>query len=99
MNWTLSLIFSAGRPVRLFALLWFSSIGPFAIETADAQFPEKPITLITPFAAGGSSDLTARVFTTYLNEYLGQMGRHDQEIAADPDHDHAGFCRHLSGER
>lgn len=72
MNRTLPLVFSAGRPVGFFALLWFLSIGPFAIDTADAQFPEKPITLITPFAAGGSSDLTARVFTTYLNEYLGQ---------------------------
>jgi len=41
-------------------------------STASAQFPEKPITLITPFAAGGSSDLTARVFTTYLSQYLGQ---------------------------
>ena len=36
------------------------------------QFPNKPITLITPYAAGGSSDLTARVFTTYLHQYLGQ---------------------------
>jgi len=72
MNRTLPLVFSAGRPVGFFALLWFLSIGPFAIDTVDAQFPEKPITLITPFAAGGSSDLTARVFTTYLNEYLGQ---------------------------
>ena len=37
-----------------------------------AQYPEKPITLITPFAAGGSSDLNARVFTRFLTEYLGQ---------------------------
>jgi tripartite-type tricarboxylate transporter receptor subunit TctC len=72
MNRTLPLVFSAGRPVGFFALLWFLSIGPFAIDTVDAQLPQKPITLITPFAAGGSSDLTARVFTTYLNEYLGQ---------------------------
>jgi tripartite-type tricarboxylate transporter receptor subunit TctC len=36
------------------------------------RFPDRPITLITPFAAGGSSDLTARVVTTYLNQYLGQ---------------------------
>jgi tripartite-type tricarboxylate transporter receptor subunit TctC len=72
MSTTLPLIFSAGRRVAFVALLSFLSIGPFAIETADAQFPEKPITLITPFAAGGSSDLTARVFTTYLNQYLGQ---------------------------
>ncbi|MYJ96364.1 MAG: hypothetical protein F4053_12495, partial [Proteobacteria bacterium] len=39
---------------------------------AHAQYPEKPITLITPFAAGGSSDLNARVFTRFLTDYLGQ---------------------------
>ena len=72
MNRTLPLVFPAGRRVGFVALLWVLSIGPFAIDTAGAQFPEKPITLITPFAAGGSSDLTARVFTTYLNQYLGQ---------------------------
>lgn len=39
---------------------------------AHAQFPERPITLITPYAAGGSHDLNARVFTTYIQRYLGQ---------------------------
>ncbi|NNC65998.1 MAG: hypothetical protein HKN84_14535, partial [Gammaproteobacteria bacterium] len=40
--------------------------------SALAQFPERPITLITPYAAGGSHDLNARVFTTYIQRYLGQ---------------------------
>ncbi len=46
----------------------------FVGSVAEGQelFPNKPITLITPYAAGGSSDLTARVFTTYLHQYLGQ---------------------------
>lgn len=39
---------------------------------AHAQFPNRPITLITPYAAGGSHDLNARVFTTYITRYLGQ---------------------------
>ena len=52
----------------LFALTWVGPLVPDAL----AQYPDKPITLITPFGAGGSSDLTARVFTTYLSEYLGQ---------------------------
>ena len=60
-----------GRSASLSALLVLLSIGPLAHQAA-AQFPEKPITLITPFAAGGSSDLTARVFTTFLSDYLGQ---------------------------
>ncbi|MDH3418319.1 MAG: tripartite tricarboxylate transporter substrate binding protein [Gammaproteobacteria bacterium] len=37
-----------------------------------AQYPERPITLITPYAAGGSHDLNARVFTTYIQRYLDQ---------------------------
>ena len=60
-----------GRSASLSALLALLSIGPLAHQAA-AQYPEKPITLITPFAAGGSSDLTARVFTTFLSDYLGQ---------------------------
>jgi tripartite-type tricarboxylate transporter receptor subunit TctC len=59
------------RATWLAVLLALLSLGPLA-SSAVAQFPEKPITLITPFAAGGSSDLTARVFTTYLSKYLGQ---------------------------
>ena len=54
------------------ALLSLLLLGSLTSVTAQAQYPEKPITLITPFAAGGSSDLTARVFTTYLHQYLGQ---------------------------
>ena len=57
-----------GYLAALFALTWVGPLAPDAL----AQYPDKPITLITPFGAGGSSDLTARVFTTYLSEYLGQ---------------------------
>ena len=48
----------------LFAAAW-------SLGTVQAQFPDKPVTLITPFAAGGSHDLNARVFTTYIQRYLG----------------------------
>ncbi len=42
------------------------------LTPALAQYPNRPITLITPYAAGGSHDLNARVFTTYIQRYLGQ---------------------------
>ncbi len=67
--------------VRLFVVLLRNLPGIIAgsligllISTgpALAQFPERPITLITPYAAGGSHDLNARVFTTYIQRYLGQ---------------------------
>jgi putative tricarboxylic transport membrane protein len=41
------------------------------IGGAQAEFPEKPITLIVPLGAGGSHDRNARVFTSTLPTYLG----------------------------
>ncbi len=60
------------RSAAQFALPWLLFVGPMAQQAALAQYPEKPITLIMPFAAGGSSDLTARVFTSFVSQYLGQ---------------------------
>ena len=54
------------KPLLLVILL----LGAQAV--ALAQYPEKPITLIVPYAAGGSSDLNARVFTSFIDDYLGQ---------------------------
>ena len=35
-------------------------------------YPEKPVTLIIPFSAGGSHDLNARVVISIIPQYLGQ---------------------------
>ncbi|OYU49494.1 MAG: hypothetical protein CFE31_03745 [Rhizobiales bacterium PAR1] len=41
--------------------------------TAMAQdYPTKPITLIVPFAAGGTSDIIARIATEEMSQHLGQ---------------------------
>ena len=39
---------------------------------AQAAYPTKPITVIVPFAAGGSTDSLARVLTARMGEALGQ---------------------------
>lgn len=57
-----------GNPGWIVLLFIAGFFGPAAY----GQYPEKPITLVTPFAAGGSSDLNARVFTRFLADYLGQ---------------------------
>lgn len=48
-----------------------------ALQTTSASangedFPNKPITLVVPFAAGGSLDATARIVAQKMRDYLGQ---------------------------
>lgn len=65
---------------RLFALLLVASIGlvpTFATGQAEMESeyswqPTKPINLIVPWGAGGSTDRSARTTAGILEEYLGQ---------------------------
>ena len=43
-----------------------------SLSSAQAEFPEKPITMVIPLGAGGSHDLNARVITSIIPEYIGQ---------------------------
>jgi len=56
---------------RIMAALLGAAIG-FAAATAQAQtYPVRPITLVVPFAAGGLSDVPARVLAAVMQENLG----------------------------
>lgn len=54
-------------PRALAALALSLSVG-----VASAAYPDRPITLIVPWAAGGGTDATARIIGTLLEKELGQ---------------------------
>ncbi|MEP7156753.1 MAG: tripartite tricarboxylate transporter substrate binding protein [Betaproteobacteria bacterium] len=47
-------------------------IGLMLCATAHAQYPNKPIRLLVPFAPGGSSDIVSRSFAGEMQKILGQ---------------------------
>ena len=48
-------------------------VGAFAGPLAAQGYPDKPITLIVPFAAGGPSDTLGRLVADHLGRTLGQQ--------------------------
>ena len=60
--------------IRQFAalLLAFASLAGFATGIAAAPYPERPVKMIVPYPAGGSTDGTARLIAQKLTEMWGQ---------------------------
>ena len=48
------------------------ALGALAVTAGAQEFPVKPVRVIVPFAAGGASDVTARIIAPKLSELLGQ---------------------------
>ncbi len=47
--------------------------GVVSVGPAQAEFPERSVTLVVPFAAGGSTDVVARVIAERMSADLGQQ--------------------------
>ena len=57
---------------KTIAALLLAAIGVAPVAFAQAAYPNKPIRLIVPYAAGGPTDVLARVMAQTLSESLGQ---------------------------
>ncbi len=56
----------------LFWLLIVSAAVLAGAPLSAAEFPTKPVTLVIPYPAGGSTDLTGRALAVAAKQYLGQ---------------------------
>ncbi len=54
-------------------LSMLAAIFAFASGAALAAYPERPVTLIVPFAAGGPTDVVARIVGDHMSRTLGQQ--------------------------
>ncbi|MBI5067368.1 MAG: tripartite tricarboxylate transporter substrate binding protein BugD [Deltaproteobacteria bacterium] len=57
--------------MRLFALLLLAALS--LPQRAAAAWPERPVTMIVPFAAGGPTDVVARIVGEHMSRTLGQQ--------------------------
>jgi tripartite-type tricarboxylate transporter receptor subunit TctC len=54
-------------------LLAFAFVGNCVSPAAAQPWPERPMTMVVPFAAGGGTDLLGRIVSKQLAEVLGQQ--------------------------
>src|SRR6185437_5537999 len=61
------------RIARALAIASIALVGLLgAAAPAAAQYPDRPVTLIVPYAPGGATDISARLMARYLTKSLGQ---------------------------
>src|SRR6476659_3049252 len=58
---------------RTLAQAFLAAVASFSASVAQAQnYPTRNITMIVPFAAGGPTDVVARIVTGHMAQTLGQ---------------------------
>src|ERR1041384_868499 len=57
---------------RLFPLALVAATLVLSPLTARAEYPDRPITAIVPFAPGGPADIIGRILSTFMPQTLGQ---------------------------
>src|SRR5688572_2887720 len=58
---------------RLAVLALATLAAGFAEQVAAQPYPNKPITVIVPFAAGGPTDVVTRIVSEHMSRTLGQQ--------------------------
>ncbi|MBX5131710.1 tripartite tricarboxylate transporter substrate binding protein [Rhizobium lentis] len=61
------------RRTGLALVLGLTAMLGFSSSAVAADFPDRPITMVVPFAAGGSTDVVARIVAQKMSEDLGQQ--------------------------
>ncbi len=68
--------------LKAFGILAFAAAAIAGLQPAQAQYPDRPVTVIVPFPPGGASDVTARIVSPKLSERLGQSVVIDNKAGA-----------------
>ena len=70
---------------RAFLHLFACAVAQLAFRRAvrAQSYPERPITLVVPFPAGGPTDVIARIFAERLRQALGQAAIVENVAGAD----------------
>ena len=74
---------SARRTAIILCIVAIAAIAPCAhAQTGSASYPEKPIRLVVPFAAGGALDVVARIVGQKITEDWGRQVIIDNRLGA-----------------
>ena len=68
----MTVTFHPRRRALALSLLATASVTALSTDTAPAAFPERPVTVVVPFAPGGANDIVARIIQQPLSDALGQ---------------------------